>query len=128
MNTLFFLTKQKEGKFFTWYGLLWSVKGRVYVLQTAFPSYFHVVGDSWQYFLRFSVKNFATKICLVSASLVQCEDLSGSLPRFLLPKPVLSSLLAFPGIILSYTGCLLVSTMDCNLHRDFCVRLTIAVF
>jgi hypothetical protein len=44
-----------------------------------------------QDFLGFSAKIFATKICLVSASLVKCEDLSDSLQIFLLPNPVLSS-------------------------------------
>jgi hypothetical protein len=96
---MFFLTKQKEGKCFTWvHVLLWFVQGRVYVLQTASPSYFRVVQDSLQDFLGFSVKIFATKICLVSASLVKCEDLSGSWRRLLLPNPVLSCLVAFPGI------------------------------
>lgn len=95
---MFLLTKKEEGKCFPWvHVLLWLVQGWVYVLRTASPSYFRVVEDSLQGFLGFSVKIFATKICLVSSYLV-CEDLSGSLRRFLLPNPVLSSLVAFPGI------------------------------
>jgi hypothetical protein len=76
----------------------WFVQGRVYVLQTSSPSYFRVVENSWQDFLGFGVKIFATKICLVSTSLLQCEDLSSSMQCFLLPKPVLSSLAAILGI------------------------------
>jgi hypothetical protein len=61
---------------------LYFVQGRVYVLQTTSPYYFRAVDDSWQALLGFSVNIFATKVFLVSASLVQREDLSGSVRRF----------------------------------------------
>jgi hypothetical protein len=84
---------------------LYFVQGRVYVFQTASPYYFRAVKDSWQALNGFSVNIFATKVFLVSASLVQREELSGSVRRFLLPKHVLSSLVAFPGINLELCFC-----------------------
>jgi hypothetical protein len=67
----------------------------VYFLQTVSPASFHVVEDSWQDFLGFSVNIFASKICFVSASLVQCEDYIWFIPKILATKAVLSSLVTF---------------------------------